>query len=69
MCDGVCLILFSSICLCLSDLSVWFGWLVKGCSLVVTQGSQDALTRAFEMLLEGPQDALLVENPTYSGNS
>jgi len=40
---------------------------MQDCSLIVTQGSQDALTRAFEMLLEGPEDALLLENPTYSG--
>jgi len=33
---------------------------------VVTNGSQDGLSRAFEMLL-GPEDACLVEDPTYSG--
>eukprot|EP00002_Diphylleia_rotans_P006209 TRINITY_DN1555_c0_g1_i1.p1 TRINITY_DN1555_c0_g1~~TRINITY_DN1555_c0_g1_i1.p1 ORF type:complete len:349 (-),score=71.69 TRINITY_DN1555_c0_g1_i1:137-1183(-) len=32
----------------------------------ITNGSQDALTKAFEMLLN-PGDSLLVEDPTYSG--
>eukprot|EP00041_Stephanoeca_diplocostata_P017690 m.362289 g.362289 ORF g.362289 m.362289 type:complete len:469 (-) comp20786_c1_seq2:868-2274(-) len=35
--------------------------------IAVTTGSQEALSRAFEMLL-GPSDSLLVENPTYSGS-
>ena len=34
--------------------------------LMVTAGSQEGLTRAFEMLLS-PGDTLLVEEPTYSG--
>eukprot|EP00510_Aplanochytrium_minuta_P002320 CAMPEP_0184014912 /NCGR_PEP_ID=MMETSP0954-20121128/5987_1 /TAXON_ID=627963 /ORGANISM="Aplanochytrium sp, Strain PBS07" /LENGTH=429 /DNA_ID=CAMNT_0026295575 /DNA_START=5 /DNA_END=1294 /DNA_ORIENTATION=+ len=33
----------------------------------ITTGSQDALTKAFEMLL-GPEDTLLVEDYTYSGS-
>jgi len=35
-------------------------------SICVNTGSQEALTRAFAMLLE-PTDTLLVEEPTYSG--
>lgn len=35
--------------------------------LSVTVGSQDALTKAFEMLLQHDCDELLLENPTYSG--
>lgn len=35
-------------------------------TLCVTTGSQEALTRAFAMLLD-PTDTLLVEEPTYSG--
>ena len=35
-------------------------------AVAVTTGSQDALTKAFEMLLN-PGDPVLVENPTYSG--
>ena len=38
----------------------------KEWSIAVTNGSQDALTRAIEMLLQ-PGDSILVENPTYSG--
>ena len=34
---------------------------------IVTNGSQDGLAKAFEMLLS-PGDALLVESPTYSGS-
>jgi kynurenine/2-aminoadipate aminotransferase len=34
--------------------------------ILVTGGSQDALTRAFEMLLN-PGDSLVIEDPTYSG--
>jgi kynurenine/2-aminoadipate aminotransferase len=34
---------------------------------LVTTGSQDALSKAFEMVLD-PGDALLVEAPTYSGS-
>ena len=34
--------------------------------LMVTTGSQDALTKAFEMLME-EGDNVLVESPTYSG--
>lgn len=34
---------------------------------MVSTGSQDALSKAFEMLL-GPGDSLLVESPTYSGS-
>jgi DNA-binding transcriptional MocR family regulator len=33
---------------------------------MVTNGSQDAFTRAIEMLAD-PGDALLVEDPTYAG--
>jgi DNA-binding transcriptional MocR family regulator len=40
--------------------------LYKDWSLVITSGSQDALTRAIEMLCS-PGDSLLVESPTYSG--
>ena len=35
-------------------------------SVIVTNGSQDAFTRAIEMLAD-PGDALLVEDPTYAG--
>ena len=35
--------------------------------LSVTVGSQDALTKAFEMLLQHDCDEVLLENPTYSG--
>lgn len=34
--------------------------------VMVSTGSQDALTKAFDMLLD-PGESLLVENPTYSG--
>jgi hypothetical protein len=34
--------------------------------VIVTNGSQDAFTRAIEMLAD-PGDALLVEDPTYAG--
>ncbi|KAL0487478.1 kynurenine [Acrasis kona] len=35
---------------------------------IVTTGSQDALSKAFEMLINpGDGDAVLVENPTYTG--
>ncbi|GMH66655.1 hypothetical protein TrRE_jg4023 [Triparma retinervis] len=36
--------------------------------LIVTNGSQDGLAKAFEMLLEPGHDTLLIENPTYSGS-
>ena len=36
--------------------------------LIVTNGSQDGLAKAFEMLLEPHVDTLLVETPTYSGS-
>jgi kynurenine/2-aminoadipate aminotransferase len=36
-------------------------------NLIITTGSQDALTKAFEMFLNPTEDAILVENPTYSG--
>jgi len=39
---------------------------VEEMGIAVTTGSQDALTKLFEMLLN-PGDPLLVENPTYSG--
>ncbi|KAG1043636.1 hypothetical protein G6F46_011219 [Rhizopus delemar] len=39
---------------------------VKGYSLSVGVGSQDLLTKAFEMVIE-PGTALLVEDPTYTG--
>ena len=35
--------------------------------LSVTVGSQDALSKAFEMLLQTDCDEVLLENPTYSG--
>ncbi|KAL3801514.1 hypothetical protein HJC23_000952 [Cyclotella cryptica] len=35
--------------------------------LSVTVGSQDALTKAFEMLLQHDCDQVFLENPTYSG--
>lgn len=35
--------------------------------IIVTNGSQDALAKAFEMLLK-PRSSLLVESPTYSGS-
>ena len=35
--------------------------------LSVTVGSQDALSKAFEMLLQHDCDEVLLENPTYSG--
>ncbi|KAI3651073.1 hypothetical protein MP228_004554 [Amoeboaphelidium protococcarum] len=35
--------------------------------VIVTNGSQDGLTKAFKMLI-GPGDVILVENPTYSGS-
>lgn len=37
-----------------------------GWAVTVTTGSQDALTRAFEMLV-APGESMLVEDPTYSG--
>ena len=36
-------------------------------SLTITQGSQDGLSKVFDMLLDS-NDALLVESPTYSGS-
>ncbi|GMH87679.1 hypothetical protein TrVE_jg2792 [Triparma verrucosa] len=36
--------------------------------VIVTNGSQDGLAKAFEMLLEPRVDTLLVESPTYSGS-
>ena len=36
--------------------------------LIVTNGSQDGLAKAFEMLLEPHVDTLLAETPTYSGS-
>ncbi|KAL0482674.1 2-aminoadipate aminotransferase [Acrasis kona] len=36
-------------------------------NIIITSGSQDALTKAFEMLLDPGEDAVLVENPTYTG--
>ncbi|KAL9186804.1 hypothetical protein ACHAXT_010524 [Thalassiosira profunda] len=36
-------------------------------ALTITQGSQDGLSKAFDMLLDA-DDALLVESPTYSGS-
>jgi len=36
--------------------------------IIVTNGSQDGLTKAFEMLLTPDQDTLLIESPTYSGS-
>lgn len=36
-------------------------------SIAVTVGSQDALTKAMEMLLDPQEDELFVEDPTYSG--
>jgi kynurenine/2-aminoadipate aminotransferase len=39
----------------------------KKWGVCVTSGSQDALTKAFEMVLN-PGQPLLVENPTYSGS-
>jgi kynurenine/2-aminoadipate aminotransferase len=35
---------------------------------MVSVGSQDALTKAFEMLLDPAQDELFLESPTYSGS-
>jgi kynurenine/2-aminoadipate aminotransferase len=39
---------------------------VKEWNVLITTGSQDALSKTFEMLID-EQDAVLVENPTYSG--
>jgi len=36
-------------------------------ALTITQGSQDGLSKVFDMLLDS-DDALLVESPTYSGS-
>jgi len=42
----------------------------KNYSLLVTSGSQDGLTKAFEMLIDvGEGDAVLVERPLYTGVS
>jgi kynurenine/2-aminoadipate aminotransferase len=36
--------------------------------IMVTTGSQDGLSKAFDMFCAGPDDSLIVENPTYSGS-
>eukprot|EP01127_Copromyxa_protea_P016365 TRINITY_DN4843_c0_g1_i1.p1 TRINITY_DN4843_c0_g1~~TRINITY_DN4843_c0_g1_i1.p1 ORF type:complete len:394 (-),score=92.23 TRINITY_DN4843_c0_g1_i1:12-1193(-) len=39
----------------------------KDWHVMVSNGSQDALFKAFDVLLEPNHDSLIVENPTYSG--
>lgn len=39
----------------------------KNLALSISVGSQDGLSKAFEMLLS-PSDTLLIEQPTYSGS-
>jgi kynurenine/2-aminoadipate aminotransferase len=57
----------------LSDLQTWEHGIDVGKSphhhydVSVFVGSQDGLTKAFEMLLDPAKDELFIENPTYSG--
>jgi len=57
----------------LRDLQIWEHGVDVGegphhhYNVMVSVGSQDALTKAFEMLLDPAHDELLVEAPTYSG--
>ena len=58
----------------LRDLQTWEHGVDVGKSphhhydVMVSVGSQDALTKAFEMLLDPAQDELFLESPTYSGS-